>query len=127
MSSNASKILIIDDDASIRHTMGEVVALVGWEVLEAESSQQALEVCQAHQDEIALIFLDLTLPDKPDGLPLHRALTSIVPGAPLIVVSGYSRSDANQRHPDLAGYPYLQKPFDLDDLINSVEQALGRQ
>jgi two-component system NtrC family sensor kinase len=116
------KVLIVDDSAELRSVLESVLPFGGYCVLSAGTGSQGLErVAQARPD---LILLDLELPDT-NGLKfleeLHeRGLTTAT-----IMMTGYGSEGVAARALRLGVRDYLIKPFTAEEVLASVERALG--
>lgn len=81
------RILIADDNASVRTAMREVLEVNGsWEVIEAENGEQAVE--KARKFKPRLVILDLVMPAK-DGLTASREIAKLLPGTPVLMHTLY--------------------------------------
>lgn len=114
------RILVIDDDSSIRQVIAYALGDEGYQVDEASDGQAALElVSQQHPD---LILLDMKMPGI-DGwafAKLYRERYS--QQAPIIVLT--AARDAAQRASDVNATSYVPKPFDLDVLLERVSTVM---
>ena len=110
------KILVVDDDPSIRETTMALLTTLGFDVTSAASGKDALERVGT-PSAIACVMLDLTMP-KFDGRATLAALRACAPQLPVIVMSGYG-SDGIAMDDYTA---FLQKPFGVD----ALQSALGR-
>ena len=123
MSQPTCRILCIDDHKDASEMMKLILSQEAYEVVVAESIQEALKVATA--SEFDLYVLDRHLPDG-SGLELCKQLTAISPGVPCIFYSGDAydihRSEALAAGADA----YIAKP-DIDSLIESVRQLLSER
>lgn len=112
--------LVVDDEADVRQIMVAALELLGLATLEAEDGQAALELFEAHQDQIVVVVTDLTMPRK-SGVELGEGVRALAPELPIVIVSGYAEPD------DLASLPgarFVSKPFKLAALMDTVRAAL---
>ena len=79
------KILVVDDERSIRESLSKVLRAEGYEIVLAENGQQAIE--KLAQEPIDLLLLDLGLPGK-DGWATLRWLAQVSPLLPVIIITG---------------------------------------
>ena len=120
----AGTILLVDDEESVR-TMGRrMLERNGFQVLTAANGREALEIYRARRSEIALVLLDLTMPDL-DGEETFHALRQMDPTVRVVMSSGYTESEiiprfAGQR---LAGF--LQKPYSTAALMQCLRGPLS--
>jgi two-component system nitrogen regulation response regulator NtrX len=116
-----AKILIIDDEASIRSTLAGILEDEGHKAVLCESGEEAI----AHfaRDEFDLAILDLWLPGI-DGLSVLERLNGA--GAPpVIVISGHGNIDTAVRATRLGAYDFLEKPLSLERVLLTVNHALA--
>ncbi|MEW6092257.1 MAG: response regulator, partial [Pseudomonadota bacterium] len=98
----------------------------GYEVLQAESGEVALEVVKGHEGRIDLVVSDVVMPNM-DGPTMARELKTILPGVPIIFVSGYAEDAfAKNLDPDQE-FHFLPKPFSLKQLAAAVKDVMGKR
>src|SRR5512140_1750906 len=116
-----AKILIIDDEASIRSTLAGILEDEGHKAVQCESGEEA--IAQFARDEFDLAILDLWLPGI-DGLSVLERLNGA--GAPpVIVISGHGNIDTAVRATRLGAYDFLEKPLSLERVLLTVNHALA--
>jgi len=116
----AAKVLIVDDEAQIRRLLRTTLDRASYEVSEAASAREALELLATADPDVVL--LDLGLPDR-DGMelvPIIRQRSK----ATLLVVSARDATDQKVTALDLGADDYVTKPFDTDELLARVRAAL---
>jgi CheY-like chemotaxis protein len=112
------RILVVDDDTSIRSFVEMALDSVGYAVSTAANGAQALEVTDQVQPD--LILLDMRMPVM-DGWTFARTYRAQAgPHAPIVVIT--AATDAGQRAAEIEADGYLGKPFDLDDLLVLVSR-----
>jgi two-component system, chemotaxis family, chemotaxis protein CheY len=116
----AERILIVDDDESIRQIVRICLTDEGYEVVEASNGQVALNRLSEFVPN--LILLDLRMPVM-DGWEFARRYEEI-PGPHAPVVAFVAALNAEQDCADLDAAGILAKPFDLDDLLRAVRNLL---
>ncbi|MDE3156309.1 MAG: PAS domain-containing protein [Acidobacteriota bacterium] len=116
-------ILLVEDESSLRALGRRVLTRLGYQVLEAGSGVEALEVWQAHKAEIDLLLTDLVMPDGVSGLDLAEQLLGERPELRVLCTSGYSAAAA-AGFDRLPGLAFLAKPFKPADLGRAVRQVL---
>ena len=115
-------ILIVDDDAAIRQTLAEVLAMQGYAVRTAGDGAEALRVVA--QAGPALVLLDMRMP-RMDGWAFAGALRERGQTVPLIVMAPADRAVEWCR--EVGGVESLGKPFDLGQLLGAVERVYRRR
>ena len=115
-------ILVVDDDYHLRNTIQLMLEEEGFVVQIAADGQEAVELAQSQQP--ALIVLDMGLPLL-DGYEVAVQVRSRY-GANVPVVLITADGQAQEKSQRLGATAYLRKPFDMDDLIQVVQQALAR-
>jgi UDP-3-O-acyl N-acetylglucosamine deacetylase len=116
-------ILVVDDEEEIRNTLRGVLADEGFCVLEAADGRRALELLQAGAPP-RLAIVDVWMPEI-DGIELVERMRTQAPGLPIIVISGHGTIETAVRVIRLGAFDFLEKPFQLDALLNVVGRALG--
>lgn len=118
------KILVVDDEVLIAEFLSEVLALEGAEVSVARDGRQALDLILATESRFDLIVSDVRMPQL-NGIQLLETLRKDLKNPPaFIFVSGFSDLSLNEAKA-LGALAVMQKPFDLNALIETVVQALG--
>lgn len=116
-------ILVVEDDPHVRDISVTMLGDLGYQVLEAETGQGALEVLDDHS-EIALVFSDVVMPGGMTGIELATRIRQRHPGMKVLLTSGYTR-DAMSKHGDLDDdIELLPKPFDGLRLAHKVREVL---
>ncbi len=117
-----SRILVVEDDVAIRRLAHDLLSDEGYEVATACTGQEALDLLAEWYPECPdLILLDLMMPVM-DGETFYRHLPSEARSIPILVLSGSRGArEAAMR----LGAAIIQKPFDLDDLLQRVESMLA--
>lgn len=119
------RILIIDDDLSIRELLTRILSEGGRHQAEAVGSgAEALKA--AAQEEYDLFLLDMQLPDI-TGLELIGELARLRPEAPVIIITGHASIEDAVRSIKAGVYDYLQKPLHADQVLLTVGQAMERK
>jgi two-component system, NtrC family, nitrogen regulation response regulator GlnG len=115
------RILVVDDEESIRWVMSRGLVRRGWKVDSAENAHHAFR--QLTERSYALVFLDIRLPDI-DGLSLLDQIHTL-PNPPLVVImTAQGTVDTAINAMKRGAYEYIIKPFDLEDVVSLARQAL---
>ena len=111
------RVLVIDDDPSIRQVVGNALSDEGYDVDEAADGRAALAaIDRAHPD---VILLDMKMPGMDGWEFVRRYRARYGHRAPVVVLT--AARDAARRGADVDAEGYLAKPFDLDVLVERVE------
>ncbi|GAA4037592.1 two-component system response regulator KdpE [Sphingomonas rosea] len=116
-----ARILVVDDEASIRRLLRGALQRDGHAAIEAGDARAALSA--ADVDKPDLVLLDLGLPDR-DGLELIPLLRGR--NIPVLVISARESTDEKVAALDLGADDYVTKPFDTDEVLARVRSALRR-
>ena len=118
------RILVIDDDESVRTTAAAILEVEGYEVDTAENGKEAIENSNTDLYRVALI--DFRLPDM-DGTELLTALRETTPKMAKIMVTGYptvqNAIECVNKHADA----YFVKPVDYEKLLNTIRELIQKQ
>ena len=114
-------ILVVDDDPSIRLTIRWVLEEAGFEVETAADGDEALE--QVQRLRPALVVLDLRLPGVDGQTVAARLRADHGEPLPILLVTAEDRAAAIARR--VGAYAFVAKPFDLDDLVETVRRGLA--
>lgn len=117
-------ILLIEDEPALRILGERTLKRLGFKVLLAEDGVEGLEVYRAHADHVRAILLDLTMPRKGGEETLHD-LQAMNVDVPVIIVSGYSTAEIATRKAVEGAAGFIQKPFTLTTLRDTLKQVLN--
>lgn len=115
-------VLVVDDDSGARQAMEDVLTDEGYEVMVAENGRHALEQLQRRTPR--LLLTDLEMPEI-DGERLIERLRLDRPELPILVITSRLVVDAQREAERLGVRGFLNKPIDLDVLLQRVTDALG--
>lgn len=119
----APQILIVDDERLIRWSLRESLFRNHYRVLEAEDAKGALQCFAQGGDEIDLVLLDLKLPDS-DDLSLLKQIKQVRPQCQIILMTAYGTPETADDARRNGAYLVLNKPFNIDQLVGVIAQAL---
>jgi len=117
----SAKILIVDDEALVRWSLRERLTAEDYDVIEAGLASEALE--RLATTEIDLVLLDFKLPDG-DGLTILRRVKELSAETQVIMITAFSTVENAVEAMKLGAYHYVNKPFNLDEVVMLVEKAL---
>jgi CheY-like chemotaxis protein len=116
-------ILIVEDEGDVRALACEVLAIYGYEVLQARAPAEALLIAERHTGPVQLLVTDVVMPGM-SGRLLAQQLAPLRPEMKVLYMSGYT-DDAIVHHGTLdAGTAFIQKPFTPDALAAGVRRVL---
>ena len=115
------RILIVDDEATIRMSLVEALGAEGYQVADAETGEEALVQCR--DETFDLLVTDLRLPGI-SGLELLKALRTQHQRLPVILMTAYGDVDTAVAAMRLGAYDYITKPFKLAEIRRQVRGAL---
>ncbi len=116
-------ILVVDDEASIRRTLREILEYEDWHVDEAEDGETAIAKARAGVFDVTL--LDIKMP-RMDGMEVLTILTEEVPELPVIMISGHADIKTAVEATHAGAFHFIEKPPDLHQLLATVRAAMDR-
>jgi CheY-like chemotaxis protein len=116
---NSKVVLVVDDEMFARLFAVQIFLDLGFTVLEAGSAEEGLDVLDRN-DDVDLLFTDISMPGDMDGLGLVRHVRSVSPDIALLVTSGHAEPPA-----DLLplGSLFLAKPYTAHALTSAIAEA----
>ncbi len=122
--SEATTVLVVEDNAMVRKLAVRILGQMGFQVLEAADGIEALEVFEANQDRIRVVLCDVTMP-RLGGWETLTALRRIDPEIPVILTSGYDEATAtSESHPEQPD-AFVGKPWQLEQLRDVLGEVMG--
>jgi DNA-binding NtrC family response regulator len=118
-----SSILVVDDEASIRRTLREILEYEDFSVEEAVDGQDALD--KARETRYDLVLLDVKMP-RLDGLEVLGTLSKEMPEVPVVMISGHGTIETAVEATKLGAFDFIEKPPDLNRLLLTIRNALDR-
>jgi CheY-like chemotaxis protein len=120
----AGTVLVVDDEAGVRDAIARMLERMGLSVIAADGGRAGLAALAHHRGAVSAVVLDLTMPDI-GGLEVLREIRASAPRTPVVVVSGYTRSDAIEELGREGPQAFLQKPFTPQDLAETLQSLLA--
>lgn len=108
------KILIVDDDQRMTHTLADILTVSGYAAVEADSALQALE--KVRQESFDCVLTDIRMPHM-DGVTFHQAISKEQPGLPVILMTAYAADDLIQQGLEAGIVGVLDKPINIVQLL----------
>jgi two-component system nitrogen regulation response regulator NtrX len=118
------RILVIDDERSIRETLSEILTDEGYAVTAVESGEDGLR--RFLEETFDLVFLDVWLRDR-DGLSLLEAADGRLSEVPVVMISGHANVETAVRAVRLGAYDFLEKPLSLERVVLTAQKAIERR
>lgn len=116
-------ILFVDDEPEVRSIARLALEQIGYQVIESEDGQKALEVFEKERANIGLVITDVLMPNL-DGLGLSARLHKTDQDLPILLLSGHVLEE-DLWAPGNARMRYLMKPYKLQDLQETVVDLIG--
>ncbi|MDJ0710498.1 MAG: response regulator [Woeseiaceae bacterium] len=117
------RILVVEDNASVRRVARELLKSLNYEVLEADSGPSALDLMRRGED-FDLLFTDLVMPGGLTGIELAESMRNDRPGLKVLFTSGYGGTENGLQTP--ANESVLHKPYLKGALARTVRRTLDR-
>lgn len=120
-----TKVLVIDDSATIVAMLGRMLRQNDYTVLEAEDAEQGLEI--AYRDNPAIIFLDIVLPGMSGFTALrHLRQNPLTKDVPIIMISGNEQATEQFYVQRIGADDFMKKPFSRAELFTRIEKLLNK-
>ncbi|GAB5551015.1 MAG: sigma-54 dependent transcriptional regulator [Saprospiraceae bacterium] len=119
----AKKILLVDDEKSIRRTLREILEFEKFEITEATDGLDAL--AQVKKTDFDVILLDIKMP-KMDGMDTLERLQILVPDIPVIMISGHGNIETAVDAVRKGAFDFISKPPDLNRLLITIRNAMDK-
>lgn len=117
------KILIIDDERSIRNALKEILEFEGLTVLDAEDGISGLAMLK--QESIDLVFCDIKMP-KMDGVEVLEQIIQFYAGIPVVMISGHGTIETAVEAIKKGAFDFIEKPLDLNRILVTLKNAKER-
>ncbi len=117
----AKTILVVDDEELIRSLLNEFLTGLDYKVIEAADGKAGLDIFK--REHIDLVISDIRMPGM-SGMDLLKWIKSISPKTPVLMITGYKPSPAQEDAMSTKADGYLIKPFELERLKLTIRQFL---
>ena len=121
--SGRGRIMLVEDEEGVRGIASQLLASFGYQVVEAEDGEEALDLIKEHSGAIDLLISDVVLPGM-DGPALLKEAKPYLAGARVMFISGYAERDLAKTLDEDSEISFLPKPFTLRQLAERVKQEL---
>ncbi|MEE9614222.1 MAG: response regulator [Thermodesulfobacteriota bacterium] len=128
--SNADKprVLVMDDEATIRELIGEVLGAAGYETEFAGDGAEAVEKYRREKEDARtfnVVIMDLTIPGGMGGKEAIKKLLELDPDVRAIVSSGYARDPMMEEYEKYGFTGAIAKPYNIKELVALVNKVVG--
>jgi PAS domain S-box-containing protein len=118
-------ILLAEDELSVSDIATSMLDRMGFRVLVARDGSEACSVYERHSSEITVAVIDVTMP-KGGGKVVYETIRSHNPALPILIVSGYSETDATKGFAGEESVRFLKKPYSFETLMTRLRAALKK-
>jgi PAS domain S-box-containing protein len=119
------RILLVDDEPQVRESVRRLLLAQDYTVVEASHANEAIRIYEGAPSEIDLVLTDVTMPGM-SGYDLAEHLRASAPDLPIVFMSGYSETPGGTGAGAGGRTGYIQKPFQLEDLLERLRKVLER-
>lgn len=118
------KILVVDDDAGIRETMADILALEGYAVTLASSGEEAIEVIQ--HEHVHVVLLDIRMPGM-NGVEALKIIKSVDPSVRVMMITGFEMGDLASEALAAGAEAVFRKPLDVATFLPILLASLDAE
>ncbi len=119
-------ILLVEDEAGLRKSVGSILRMYGYRVFEAADGREAIRVWTTHWREIDLLLTDMVMPHGINGLQLADELRSERPELKVLISSGYSADLVHQNDLEGKDMAFIAKPCTARELAAAIRRCIER-
>jgi two-component system cell cycle sensor histidine kinase/response regulator CckA len=123
--SGIGRILFVEDEDAVRGMAAKLLRARGYEVIEAASGEEALELAEEHAGKIDLMISDVVMPGM-QGTDLLKQARQYLGDAPVMFISGYAEAEFSNLLEGERNVSFLPKPIDIKTLAERVKQELQK-
>lgn len=116
------KIMVVDDDATLRERLARALRQRGFEVATAADVPEALDLARQFQPEAVVLDLKMSAAGGPTGLDALRELKTLAPDARSLILTGYGSIATALEAVRLGAWDYLTKPADADQILAALSR-----
>lgn len=118
-----SKVLVIDDERSIRNTLKEILEFEKYQVELAEDGMKALELLK--NTDYDVVLCDIKMPGM-DGIEVLQKVEELKPDTPVVMISGHGNIDTAVESIKKGAFDFIEKPLDLNRLLITLRNAMDK-
>jgi len=121
-----NRVLIVDDEVSIRRSLAGLLADEGWEAGDAADGNAALAAVREAGADFDVVLLDIAMPGR-DGIAVLEDLRSIRPDLPVVMMSGHGNIETAVRSTRLGAFDFIEKPVSAEKLLLTLQHAVDQR
>jgi two-component system nitrogen regulation response regulator NtrX len=121
-----SRVLVVDDEESIRRSLAGLLSDEGWEVATASDGDAALAAVREDAGAVDVVLLDIAMPGR-DGIAVLEALREAHPDLPVVMMSGHGAIETAVRSTRLGAFDYIEKPLSAEKLLLTLQHAVDQR
>lgn len=120
------RILVVDDKDGVRESVSQMLALWGYEVLNAEDGPSAIELYRQHKGNIDAVLMDLRMSGM-DGIEAYERLKQIDDSVLVVLTSGYGNDKLVAKAAEQGVAGFIKKPYKMEQLLSLLRELLDRK
>ncbi len=120
-----SRILIVDDEESIRRSLAGILSDEGFETDAVADGEKALAALRHGEEDPDLVLLDIAMPGR-DGVEILAEIRQGWPSLPVVMMSGHGTIETAVRATQLGAFDFIEKPLSIEKLLLTLRHALDR-
>ena len=120
-----NRILIVDDEESIRRSLAGILSDEGFETGTAADGEGALTALREGEEAPDLVLLDIAMPGR-DGVEILAEIRRAWPSLPVVMMSGHGTIETAVRATQLGAFDFIEKPLSVEKLLLTLRHALDR-
>jgi DNA-binding response OmpR family regulator/signal transduction histidine kinase len=117
-------VLVIDDEEAIRRMLIKTLSYVGYDVLEASSGKEGIQLYQENIEKVSVVILDVIMPEM-DGVKVYKELKKIHPDVAVLISTGYASNKQTIALKEMGVEGFLKKPYKQSELVKAVHNILN--
>ncbi len=120
------RILIVEDDATLREISSEMLSMLGYSVILASDGEEAIHIFREQMSAIDLVIIDVVMP-RLSGKETYAVIKDLKPSIQALFITGYQIDEAHTGFIIEKGLDAVQKPFSIETLGRKVREALNKK